>query len=278
MGDMAVSIAKPELPQAERMNPIERLNIEKNLIGIFLSSHPLDEYKFEVEKLCNVRASELQQFDGWRTPEVRKATENMAAEGEEMEENALKPTEWIEKHENQPMHIGGIITSAEEAVSQKGNPYGRYIIEDYSGSYKMTLFGQTYAQCSPMLKPNMYVYITGTIQQRGTGRQWFKPKPTAEAEYEFVVQTVELLKDVQDKRVQYLVLRMPLHRLNSELTEMLTEEIEKHKGKTRLQIVITDGGQETSFVSQKYTVRVDKDFYKWLQEQEEEGTMEVRIK
>ena len=280
LGGMSVEIAKPELPQVQRMNPIERLNIEKNLIGIFLSSHPLDEYEFEVSRLCNVTAVELQQFDGWRTPDARNAADSGGDEGGNTEdENKPKPTDWIEKRENQPLHLGGIITSAEEAVSQKGNPYGRYLIEDYSGSYKMTLFGQTYTQCSPMLKPNMYVYITGVIQQRGAGRQWFKPKPAQEAEYEFVVQQVELLKDVQDKQLEKITLRLPVERVNSEMTEMLAEAVAAHPGRTKLQIQVFDETERSliTFTSQTYTVRVDKDFYQWLKRQEEEGNLTLSV-
>jgi len=121
------------------------------------------------------------------------------------------------------------------------------------------------------------VYITGTIQQRGTGRQWFKPKLTAEAEYEFVVQQVELLKDVQDKHLEKLTLRLPVERVDGEMTEMLTEAVNAHPGKTKLQIQVYDETERSliTFTSQSHTVRVDKDFYQWLKQQEEEGTLSV---
>jgi len=275
MGDMAVAIAKPELPQVPRLNALEKLNIEKNLIGIFLSAHPLDEYEFEVTRMCDLTAAELQRFDGWRTPDARKAAE-APSEGDETGHD-IAPSAWIERHENRPLHLGGIVTTAEEAVSQKGNPYGRYTIEDYTGSYKLTLFGQAYAQFSPMLKPNLYVYITGLIQQRGAGRQWFRPKPAAEAEYEFMVQQVELLKDTQEKHLNTLILRIPVEHVTQALTDDLTETAAAHPGHAKLQIQIYDETEHSllTFNSQSHAVKADKDFNQWLKQQESEGILSI---
>ena len=277
-GDLGatVEITKPELPKAERMNPIERLNIEKNLIGIFLSAHPLDEYAFEVKRLCDMTTTELQRFEGWRTPDSRTAAPE-AEEGAEETSEAIDPNEWIAAHENQPIHFGGIVTSAEQLISQKGNPYGRYIIEDYNGSYRLTLFGQTFVTCSPLLQPNVYVYITGVIQQRGAGRQWFKPKPTAEAEYEFVVQQVELLKDAQDKHLDHITLRIPMENVSHGLADSLSEQLEENPGHVRLHVQLVDekNRQRVPLTSQNRTVHVGKDFNHWLSQCEDEGLLQL---
>jgi len=278
-GDFGVDIHKPELPKPPRMSSIEKLNIEKNLIGIFLSAHPLDEYEFEVTDLCNVTAEALTRFDGWRTPEARNAT-NILAEGEEEEETQkVDPKEWISKYENQPLHLGGIVTSAEEAISQKGNPYGRYVIEDYTGSYRLTLFGNTYQQCAPMLKPNLYVYITGTIQQRGANRPWFKPKPAEEAEYEFVAQQVELLKDTQAKHAESLTLNIPIEQVTKEFNDQLTEKITANPGHIKLKIQVHDETNRNviTFVAQSHPITITKDFYHWLKLQEMDGILSHKV-
>ena len=280
LGDgFGIDIHKPELPKPPRMSAIEKLNIEKNLIGIFLSAHPLDEYEFEVTDLCDVTADELTKFDGWRTPEARNAT-TAPAEGEEEEDTQrIDPKVWITAHENQPMHLGGIVTSAEEAISQKGNPYGRYVIEDYSGSYRLTLFGSTYQQCAPMLKQNLYVYITGTIQQRGANRPWFKPKPIEEAEYEFVAQQVELLKDTQAKHVQTITLKIPVEQVTKEFNDQLTEQIQKNPGHINLKIQVYDESLHNTitFVAQSHPIAITKDFYHWLKMQEMDGLISHKI-
>ena len=280
LGDgFGIDIHKPEMPKPPRMSAIEKLNIEKNLIGIFLSAHPLDEYEFEVTDLCDVTAEELTRFDGWRTPEARN-TATIQEEGEEEEpEVHVDSKKWISDHENQPMHFGGIVTSAEEAVSQKGNPYGRYVIEDYSGSYRLTLFGNTYQQCAPLLKQNLYVFITGTIQQRGANRPWFKPKPVEEAEYEFVAQQVELLKDIQAKHVESLLLKIPIEQVTKEFNDQLSEKIAANPGHIKLKIQVHDelNRNTITFVAQGHTISVTKDFYHWLKMQEMDGVMSHKV-
>ena len=283
-GDLvsAVDIAKPELPQVQRMNAIEKLNIEKNLIGIFLSAHPLDEYEFEVNKLCDITTTELQRFEGWRTPEARNAAANTDAadqdEGADQTEK-VDPVEWIKQNENKPLHLGGIVTLSEEATSQKGNPFGRYVVEDYTGSYKFTLFGEAYKKFSSLLKPNVYVYITGTIQQRGAGMQWFKPKPMSEAEYRFEVQQVELLNEVRPKHLEKLVLTIPLEQVTNELADDIVELSTKHPGQTRLQIRI-DNEQERyklNMTAHGRTIDVNHEFYRGLKKYEDEGVLSISV-
>ena len=274
---MGVEIQKPELPQVPRMSAIEKLNIEKSLIGIFLSAHPLDEYEFEVTAMANITTAELTRFDGWRTPESRKASP--AGEDTEAEEQSVDPTAWIGEKQNQPLLLAGIITSAEEAVSQKGNPYGRYVVEDYTGSYKLTLFGPAYQQFAPMMKPSLYVMLTGTIQQKGAGRQWFKEKPVAEAEYEFIVQKIDLLKDVQDKSMESLTLQVPIEMVQPDFINELTEQCQKHPGKASLKIQVYDELRKNliCFTSQTHLVHVDHDFYHWLKQQEMGSGMQHKI-
>jgi DNA polymerase-3 subunit alpha len=143
----------------------------------------------------------------------------------------------------------------------------------------MTLFGETYKQCAPMLKPNLYVYLTGTIQQRGAGRQWFKPKPPQEAEYEFVVQQVELLKDVQEKHLEKVTITIPLQQLSYELVDDLNELSASHKGHARLHIRIVNE-QERCYVgltSQSRSIAIDKDFYHRLKQYEDEGVISISV-
>ena len=280
-GDIGVGIdiAKPELPKAPKMSTIERLNMEKNLIGIFLSAHPLDEFEFEVNDLCDTNAEELTRFEGWRTPEARSAVSAPSEDEEEDDKPRVDPQEWISKRENQPIHFGGIVTSAEEAVSQKGNPYGRYVVEDYTGSYKMTLFGETYRKCAPLLKPNLYVYVTGTIQQRGANMRYFKSKPYESAEYEFAVLNVELLKDVQAQHVDSITLRIPVEKITKDFNDELAEQIKAHPGKIKIKIQVFDELKQNliTFVSQGSSIHIDKGFYHWLHLQELDGVMTHKI-
>ncbi len=294
---MGVEIQKPELPHVPRLSAIERLNTEKELIGIYLSAHPLDEYEFEVRDLCNITTTDLTWWESHqKTHEVvsrdgRKSTQRRiclrdwegvqtenpdAAEGEPTiidEHERLK--NFIEQYRNTPMHLGGIVTSAEEAVSSRGFPYGKYTIEDYSGSYQLALFGDSYKANASMLKQDMYVYITASLQQRGAGRQWYKEKNIDEAEWEMNVQNVDVLSNAQQRGISTLTLRIPIEQLDSEMIEDIQTVTAKHSGDIRLRIVIFDESKRNtiSFTSQNRSVRIDRELYHWLRLQQLEGKL-----
>lgn len=185
----------------------------------------------------------------------------------------------IEQHQNQPIHIGGIITLSEEKVGRSGKPYGNYILEDYEGSYKFALFGDTYSNLAPMLKLNCYVYLTGTLQQSGAGRQWFRERPMDEAEYELVWTQAEPLDEVQKKQVETLTINIPIEQVTKEFNEELTDQIHQHPGKIKLKIQVVDETQHrnVTFISQSCLVTIDKEFYHWLRVQELNHTLTHKV-
>lgn len=279
--DIAIEIKHPELPQVPRWNTIERLNKEKDLIGIYLSAHPLDEYEYEVRELCNVTAAELTQFDQWRKPDVRKEAEvrikqELAAEPDETK---VIPSEFIARHKNQACLLGGIITAAEQRISQKGNPYGRYVLTDYTGTYEFALFGNAYSQFAHMMLKDLYVLVTGIVQQKGAGQKWFREAKDEEAEFEFVVQNVTMLNEVQDKRTEGLNIRLNLELINNELIDELADEIKANRGNGRLHVSIFNpmNRHQVALTSRSHAIHVTPRFYKWLAEKRMDGVLEFSV-
>ena len=279
--DIAIEIKHPELPQVPRWNTIERLNKEKDLIGIYLSAHPLDEYEYEVRELCNVTAAELTQFDQWRKPDVRKEAEvrikqELAAEPDETK---VIPSEFIARHKNQACLLGGIITAAEQRISQKGNPYGRYVLTDYTGTYEFALFGNAYSQFAHMMLKDLYVLVTGIVQQKGAGQKWFREAKDEEAEFEFVVQNVTMLNEVQDKRTEGLNIRLNLELINNELIDELADEIKANRGNGRLHVSIFNpmNRHQVALTSRSHAIHVTPRFYKWLAEKRMDGVLEFGV-
>ena len=272
-GGMGVDIQLPELPQVPRWSAIERLNKEKNLIGIFLSAHPLDDWEFEVRDICSITAAELTQFEAWRKPETRTAAatnnEEISIEEEEEEKPKIDPIQWILNHENRPLFFGGIVVEAEERISQKGNPYGRYVIEDYSGSYQFTLFGDAYKQFASMLKPSVYVFLTGMVQQRGSNQKWFKPKPVAEAEYELVVQQADMMSDA-NKHANMITIDIPLANVQPSLIDELSEICQANPGNIPLHLRIFDEIKQNIITLIAPPIRMNQQFYHWMKQQEYE--------
>ena len=274
-----IEVQRPELPVAPRWSAIERLNKEKDLIGIFLSAHPLDEWEFEVKELCNTTAEQMQQFDAWSSPSARASAstpnEDNAEEEEEQKEK-LTPNQWIEKHAGQPLHIGGIIVAAEDRMSQKGNPWGKYTIEDYTGSYQFSAFGETYQRFAALLRPNVYVYLTGIIQQRGAQFKYFKPKPVEEAEYEFSLQQVQLIKEAQ-KDLRSITLQIPIENVQPDLIDELMDITKNNPGETPLRLEIFDTIKQNVVSFNASPIGMNYELFHQLQELVTEDILRYKI-
>ncbi|MBO4250041.1 MAG: DNA polymerase III subunit alpha [Paludibacteraceae bacterium] len=279
--EFAVDIKHPDLPQVPRWDTIERLNKEKDLIGIYLSAHPLDEYSFEVNELCNTTANEMSQFNKWRQPEMRAEVEKnvKVAQAEQPDENLILPSEFIAAHKNQSSLIGGLITEVEQLRSQKGNAYGRYTIEDYTGSFQFVLFGQAYAQFGHLLLKDMYVMLTGVVQQKGAGMKWFKEGKDEEAEFEFVVQRVDTLSNVQKDKMEGLNIRLQLDAVNFETIDELADEVKANKGEARLHVSVFNpmNRQNVALTSRSNAIHVSPSFYKWLRNKKLEGVLDFEV-
>ena len=283
-GDLndAIEVKHPDLPQVPRWDTIERLNKEKYLIGIYLSAHPLDEFEFEIRELCNCTANELTQFERWRKAEERTEAEKrirveIAENGDEPEEKPIIPSEFIASHKNQPCLLGGLITSAEQRISQKGNPYGRYVLEDYTGSYDFALFGQAYNNFGHLMLKDLYVLVSGVIQQKGTGQPWYREKKDEAAEFEFVVQNVEMLNESQTKRTEGINIRMDVEAVTPDLIDELLDKVKENPGQGRLHVTIFNNRQQVALTSRSMPIRVTPRFYKWLSQKRLEGILDFKI-
>ena len=276
-GGLGIEVQRPELPVVPRWTAIERLNKEKELIGIFLSAHPLDEWEFEVREMCNITAEEMHQFEAWSSPTVRNTATAQGENNEEQEEKEkINPNQWMEQHAGQPLHLGGIVVAAEDRMSQKGNPWGKYTIEDYTGSYQFSAFGETYQRFAALLKPNVYVYLTGVIQQRGAHMKWFKPKPTEEAEYEFALQQVQLIKDAQND-LHGITLQIPIENIQPDLIDALSEMTQQYSGNTPLRLQIFDTIKQNVITFNASPIRMNHPFYHWLKELQTDEVLQYKI-
>ena len=135
-GENVIDVATPEIPQGvERWSDLDRLNRERDLVGIYLSAHPLDEFSIVLEHVCNTRMSELE--------------DKAALAGREIT-------------------MGGIVTSVRRGVSKNGNPYGIAKIEDYSGSTEIPFWGNDWVTYQGYLNEGTFLYIKARCQ----AKQW----------------------------------------------------------------------------------------------------------
>ena len=128
-----VAIATPEIPQAERWSDLDRLSRERELVGIYLSAHPLDEYAVVLEHVCNTHMNEL---------------DNKAA---------LRGRE---------LTMGGIVTAVRRGFTKRGKPYGITKLEDFSGSAEIALFGDDWAKWQGYLQEHNFLFLRATCEAR----------------------------------------------------------------------------------------------------------------
>ncbi len=133
-GENEVDIATPPIPEAARWSDIERLNKERDYVGIYLSAHPLDEYRVVLEKLCNTHCSEL--------ADVQKLSDR------------------------EDIIFGGIVTDVRQKFTKRGEPCGFITIEDFQGGGELALFGKDWGDRKGMFEIGSAVYVTAKLQPR----------------------------------------------------------------------------------------------------------------
>jgi DNA polymerase III subunit alpha len=128
-----IAIPDPEMPVCEKWSRLEELRNEKEVAGFYLSGHPLDDYKLEIETFCNTKISELKDFISIRNKEIKFA---------------------------------GIITSVNHRMTKNGKPFANFTIEDFNDSISITLFSEDYLKMKHMLEPGIMVYAKASVKNR----------------------------------------------------------------------------------------------------------------
>ena len=142
-GENMVEVATPEIIPAPEWSDLDRLNKERELVGIYLSAHPLDEYQIILENVCNVRMLELAD---------------------------LTPLQ------NRDLVMGGIVTSVRESYTKTGKPYGVAKLEDYSGSAEFAFFGNEWLEKKNYFNVGMFLYMKGKCQPKQWRQNEFEVK------------------------------------------------------------------------------------------------------
>ena len=132
-GDASFDIARPEVPVAESWSDLELLNKERELIGIYLSAHPLDDYSLILNHVCNIGVGELENLDALANKEVT---------------------------------FGGLVANAREGMTKRNTPYMIIRVEDFTGSGEIALFGDDYINFSKYGKTGLYIFVRGRVQGR----------------------------------------------------------------------------------------------------------------
>ena len=129
-------IPEPKIPETAPWSLIEKLTREKEVTGIYISGHPLDDYKIEVENFTTCGLDRIENFKG------------------------------------QKVNVAGIITMAQHRINKKGNGWGLFTLQDYNGSMEFPLFTEDYQKFKHLLQQGAVLYLTGTYQKRWNSEEY----------------------------------------------------------------------------------------------------------
>ena len=196
-----IEIQRPAVPKTdERWSDIERLNKERELVGIYLSAHPLDEYKIVLDNLCNTKCSELE--------DVAKLTDR------------------------EDVILGGIVTNVRTGFTKNGKPFGIVTLEDFEGSGELALFGEDWSARSGFFTIGASVYVTGKVKPRFSYN--------ADGPKDLKISGVEFLQTVKDKAIDRITISLTTELLDDQIVEELGELIAESPGNTSLFVQLHD--------------------------------------
>lgn len=235
-GDMGgVEIQTPPVPDCEAWSTMELLKRERELVGIYLSAHPLDDYAVVLNHMCNLHCPQI---------------------GREMDKKAFASIE--------ELTFGGIVTSVSQRWTKTNKPFGIVTIEDFEGQGELALFGEDWTKWQSMLQEEYHIYITAQCVQR------FRNNPDA---YDMVIKKIEFLSDVKEKSIEKFTVYMDSTMFNdAQLTDLETT-LKNSTGNVPLYINIHDTKNNTNvqLYSRNITVDVNKKLLTSLDEMAEQG-------
>lgn len=235
-GDMGgVEIQTPPVPDCEAWSTMELLKRERELVGIYLSAHPLDDYAVVLNHMCNLHCPQI---------------------GREMDKKAFASIE--------ELTFGGIVTSVSQRWTKTNKPFGIVTIEDFEGQGELALFGEDWTKWQSMLQEEYHIYITAQCVQR------FRNNPDA---YDMVIKKIEFLSDVKEKSIEKFTVYMDSTMFNdAQLTDLETT-LKNSSGNVPLYINIHDAKNNTNIqlYSRNITVDVNKKLLTSLDEMAEQG-------
>ncbi|WP_184542623.1 DNA polymerase III subunit alpha [Mucilaginibacter sp. FT3.2] len=202
---VASYVPEPAMPEAEEWPLIEKLKYEKTVIGIYLTGHPLDNYKVELDRFCNSTISDLKLMQKARSgeggEEIMGAFNDLRKRGE--------------------IRIGGLVGNVQHKITKTGKPFGTFVLEDYNESYEFALFGDDYVKFRNLMMDGYFLHIKGNIEEK------FRQKDN----WDLRIQVMDLLSEMRDKLTKSLTVCVDISMLNSKLLDDIQHIIDENNQK-----------------------------------------------
>jgi DNA polymerase III subunit alpha len=206
-GDLQMTaVAPPRIAECQEWPLIELLDHEKEVTGMFISGHPLDNYKFEMNYYSITSINEF---------------------------NEIKEAIDLYPNPGKLLRIAGMVAGAQHRISKAGNKYGVFTIEDYSSNMELMLFNDQYVKFQNYLQPGNVVFLTGNFTKR------FETSA-----YEFRVNSVMLLETMAKNLTKRLTLNTHPKFLSEEVLGFVIDNVKRHPGDSTIKFNLSDEAEK----------------------------------
>ncbi|MEM9849272.1 MAG: OB-fold nucleic acid binding domain-containing protein, partial [Bacteroidota bacterium] len=190
---------EPKVPKAEKWSLIEQLNREKEVTGIYISGHPLDDYRVEVENFTNCSLDKIENY-----------------------------------HKAKEVRFAGVVTKAEHRISKKGTGWGKFVVQDYNGSFEFVLFRDDYADYRGRLEEGTCVFVKGNFEPQWSGDG-----------FQFKLKEVNTLESITEKLTKTITLKLPIEQITAEILQSVDTLCQQHQGNQQLKVILIDRTNRT---------------------------------
>jgi DNA polymerase III subunit alpha len=233
-GDMKMNeVVPPALPECEPWPLVKLLDNEKEITGMYLSGHPLDNFSFEYK---NYGITPIAEF------------------------NEFKDSISLQVNPGRTFRLAGLVSEAQHRTSKNGNKYGVLHLEDYSGKMELMLFSDDYVRFSNYLEQGMVLFLTGSFRQR------FK-----KADFDFKVSQINLLESVKKSLTKKLIIETEPENISQEFIDFFAGNVKDNPGSAALKINVHDPRTKMKFgmFSLEHGFEMNDELAKFLQKKPE---------
>ena len=227
-----VQIQEPKIPPCETWGTMEKLAREKEVVGIYISGHPLDDFKLEMQNFCNGDISVFRDMPNFINKEIS---------------------------------FGGVVTDVQHRVSKQGKGWGTFSIEDYMNTHEFRIFGEEYLKFKHFLMPNNFVFVRALIREGWTNRD-----TGAKGEPRLQFNSFQLLHDIMESYAKKLSIQLNIKEINEEKVQSIKELLQMHSGNHTLKFVVYDDEEELKLEmsSRLQKIKISQELLEELKAQE----------
>ncbi|RZN84220.1 MAG: DNA polymerase III subunit alpha [Winogradskyella sp.] len=225
-----VEIAEPQVPPCEDWGTMEKLSREKEVVGIYISGHPLDDFKIEMKSFCNGVIADFND---------------------------------LEAAVNQNLKFGGVVTDVQHRISKQGKGWAIFTIEDYTDSFDFRIFGEDYLKFRHFLVQNSFVHVQAFVKEG-----WINRDTGKKGDPRIQFNNFQLLHDVMDAYAKKLSVQLDINELKENTVQDLEEIFRIHQGTNSLTFIVYDSEDKIklNMPSRKQKVKISQELLNTLTE------------